>query len=377
MNKLSFRHNLPGVKTIVVKVGSRIVTAEQNLLRRKRIRSLVEDITALRAARINVLLVSSGAIAHGIQVLGLRARPRSIPMQQACASVGQIRLMRMYESLFTRQRVPVGQVLLSWDDLRDKQRYLNLRNTLFTLIKNKTVPIINENDSVGINEIKFGDNDTLCAQIANLVGADLLVILTNINGLYDSDPKNNPHAGHIPEVRRITPALHRLAQCGSPTGPGVGGMATKLRATEIVCKAGIPVIIGNGFDARLREVLADHNVGTLFLPSARRMSSKRRWIAFTGKAKGVVTVDDGARSAICLRGKSLLPAGIVDVEGEFRVGDMVDIRDNSRAVFARGMVNYQSGDLHKIKGRRTNDIAAVLGGNSFDMAIHRDNLVLT
>lgn len=366
---------IPGIKTVVVKVGSRILTCDKNLGRKGRILNIVRDIVGLKKEGVRLLLVSSGAIAHGVMALNLSRRPSGIPMQQACAGIGQIRLMHMYETLFCRYRVKIGQVLLTWDDLRDKKRYLNLRNTLFQLLDCGAVPIINENDSVGIEEIKFGDNDTLGAQIAMLVNADLFVNLTDINGLYDANPKKTDSARHIPLVKKITPAVHRLAgEVG--TEYGVGGMATKLKAAEMVNRAGIYAIIGDGYHGRLRDVLSDEKMGTLFVPFERRMSAKHRWIAFSGRSHGALFVDDGAKDALLNKGKSLLPAGVAGISGTFEVGDMVDVKGVGEEPFARGMVNYSSGDILKIKGRKSGDIVRILGSKTFDEIIHRDNMVI-
>ncbi|MBD3392830.1 MAG: glutamate 5-kinase [Chitinivibrionales bacterium] len=375
MRTIVFHPGTGTVETMVVKVGSRIVTSHDSLARAPRIRTLVEDIVTLHRAGIRVLLVSSGAIAHGVRALRLGKRPAAIPLQQACASVGQIRLMHMYETLFARRKVSIGQVLLTWDDLRDKKRYLNLRNTLFKLLDCGAVPILNENDSVGIEEIRFGDNDTLGAQVAMLVGADLFVNLTDTPGLFETNPRLQKNARHIPRVERITAATHESAHVKG-SEEGVGGMVTKLKAAEMVCKAGMCAIIGDGYHDRLLNVLKNDTSGTLFVPSAGKMSSKHRWLAFSGRAHGAVRVDDGARRAVVERGKSLLPAGIKSVEGTFGVGDMVDIQDSRGTPFARGIVNYASGDVETIRGCRSGEIAGRLGQKTYDEVIHRDNLVL-
>jgi glutamate 5-kinase len=371
----TFRQELQALSTIVVKVGSKILTAEENVPHVKRVRSLVDDISCLRGSGRRVLLVSSGAIAHGMRALSLAKRPATIPAKQACASIGQIRLMHMYESFFSRHGIPIGQVLLSWDDLRDKKRYLNLRNTLFTLFDFQAVPIINENDSVGIEEIRFGENDTLAAQISLLIQADLFVNLTDINGLYDRDPGSNKDAHHIPTVPAVTPDIYKYAS-GSKSEISVGGMTTKLKAAEMVTKAGTIALIGDGFHRSLMDVLADPSAGTLFLPSVKKMPARHRWIAFTGQARGTIVVDAGAQKAIIEKGKSLLPAGIIKIIGQFNVGDMVDVHDENRRAVARGLVNYSSAEAAVIAGCNTAEISAKLGQKTFDEIIHRDNLVV-
>ncbi len=369
------REELPSLHTIVVKVGSRILTADEEIERMKRIRSLVDDIVKLRNLGIKVVLVSSGAIAHGMRALQLDKRPQTIPMQQACASIGQIRLMHMYETLFAQHKTLIGQVLLTWDDLRVKKRYLNLRNTMFMLLENGSVPIVNENDSVGIEEIRFGDNDTLGAQIAMLVGADLFVNLTDINGLYDANPKLNTQARHIPLVKKISSAIHKLADSRGSL-EGVGGMVTKLRAAEMVTRTGIHALIGDGFTKGLAYVLRVPTAGTLFLPSKEKMCSKDRWIAYTSKSHGRITIDCGAGAALREKGKSLLPAGVKFVDGNFKVGDMVDILSEEGDKIGRGLSNYSAADISRIMGRKSSEIASILGQKTFDEIIHRDNLVI-
>jgi glutamate 5-kinase len=310
-----------------------------------------------------------------MQALHLARRPAAIPLTQACASIGQIRLMHMYETLFAQYDTPIGQVLLTWDDLRSKRRYLNLRNTLFALLDCGAAPIINENDSVGIDEIRFGDNDSLGAQTALLVNADLFVNLTSVNGLYDKNPSRNARARHIPVVQKVSHAVHALAE-EHGTAQGVGGMVTKLKAAETVTRAGIFGLIADGYNRRLIDALRDPEAGTLFIPSPKRMSSRSRWIAFTGKSLGLLIVDDGARRAIRGKGKSLLPAGIKTVEGKFNVGDMVDIAASDRRVFARGISNYGAEDVSRIRGRRSTEIGALLGPKSFTEVVHRNNMSL-
>ena len=375
MSLISFRPEISEVSTLVVKVGSRILSSDENSSAEKRVRSLIDAIAELKKSGIRTLLVSSGAIAYGMKALHLDKRPKSIPMKQACASIGQIRLMNMYEALFLEHDIPAGQVLLTWDDLRNKKRYLNLRNTFFHLLDCGAIPVVNENDSVGVDEIKFGENDTLAAQIAMLVHADVFVNLTDINGLYDKNTKTNSDARHIPVVDRITPEIFRYAT-GSGTEISVGGMITKLKAAETVTKAGICAIIGNGFNGNLLDVLKNQEAGTVFLPSPKIMPSKRCWIAFTGKKEGTLIIDDGAKRAVIEKGKSLLPAGIKKVVGVFKPGCMVDVCDEMNNVIARGLVNYSSIEISKIAGCKTTEIERILGQKTFDEIIHRDNMAL-
>jgi glutamate 5-kinase len=372
MNPVLFRKELGRVKTIVVKTGSRILTAGDS---DDRIGRLTEDIVTLHTAGIRVLLVSSGAIAHGMLALGKSVRPSTIPLQQAYAAIGQNRLMNRYQSFFERHGVCIGQVLLTWDDLRSKKRYLNLRNTLFALLDNRIIPILNENDSVGVEEIRFGTNDILSAQVAMLVQADVLVNLTDVGGLFTDNPRENPDARHVDVVSQMTSAVERMAS-DTKNDISVGGMGSKLKAAGIVTRSGISYLIGDGFSCRLIDVLNKDSCATLFLPRTRKMSSHHRWIAFSGTAQGSLAVDDGAVSAIREKGRSLLPAGVKTVSGSFKQGDAVDIMTPEKTVFARGLVNYSSDECRRIAGCKTAELLKLLGRREFDEIIHRDNLVL-
>ena len=372
MKKNLFRKEISSISTVVVKTGSRILTAPGHELRVQR---LVDDLALLQKDGIRVILVSSGAIAHGMKALGLTKRPSVIPLQQACASIGQNRLMHMYESFFSRHSILIGQVLLTWDDLRSKKRYLNLRNTIFQLLDYGVIPVINENDSVGVEEIQFGNNDTLGAQVALLAQADVYVNLTDVGGLYDKNPHTDKSAKHIPVITQVSTSIHKLAN-EKRSEISVGGMATKLKAAEMVTKAGIFAFVGDGFEQRLADVLTREDCATLFLPSNNRMSSRHRWIAFTGQTRGRLIIDDGALRAVLEKGKSLLPAGVRDVQGTFKAGDKVEISSVGNAIIASGLVNYSADEVRTIKGCKSSEIAFRLGQKSFDEIVHRDNLVV-
>jgi glutamate 5-kinase len=372
MNAFSFRPELGRVKTLVVKTGSRILSSAGS---EERIERLTDDLAALHANGIRVALVSSGAIAHGMEALGMTVRPTTIPLQQACAAIGQNRLMNRYQSFFGKRGILIGQVLLTWDDLRSKKRYLNLRNTMFALFDSGAVPIINENDSVGVEEIRFGTNDILGAQIAMLVQADVLVNLTDVGGLFSDNPHKNPTARHIAVVRHMTSTVQRLA-ADSKNEISVGGMGSKLKAADMVTRAGIFYLIGDGFSSRLSDVLNKESCATLFLPEYRKMSSRHRWIAFSGHSLGTITVDAGAAKALMEKGKSLLPAGILAVSGTFKTGDTVAIALSDHTVFARGLVNYSAEECRKITGCKTSELFERLGRREFDEVVHRDNLVV-
>jgi glutamate 5-kinase len=365
MDTIIFRKELPGVKTVVVKTGSRILSGEGS---DDRIGRLTEGLAALHKSGVRVVLVSSGAIVHGIQAMGMIVRPATIPLQQACASVGQNRLMNRYQSFFEKHGVLIGQVLLTWDDLRSKKRYLNLRNTLFALLDSGIIPIVNENDSVGVEEIKFGTNDILSAQIAMLVQADVLVNLTDVGGLFDRDPRDNPDARHIPVVPELSEAVQKMA-VDRKNDISVGGMSSKLKAAEMVTRSGIYYLIGDGYSRGLLDVLSKETCATIFLPSTRKMSSRHRWIAFSGSPQGTL-------KALREKGKSLLPAGIKNVAGSFKAGDNVEIKTGNGTSIGRGLVNYSSEDIRRIMGCKTDAIAALLGSKEFDEVIHRDNLVV-
>jgi glutamate 5-kinase len=370
---ISLRNELSRPSTVVIKIGSRILTAPGY---EQRMAALVEDINRLHADTVRVIIVSSGAIAHGMTAFNLARRPVAIPMQQACASIGQHRLMNAYDHAFSVFDVSIGQVLLTWDDLRSKKRYLNLRNTLFQLLDMNAIPIVNENDSVGTEEIQFGNNDMLGAQVALLAHAGLFVNLTDVRGLFESNPHINKNARHIQVVPAISSSFRKMAETNN-NETSVGGMITKLKAAEMVTRAGVSVLIGDGFHCRLSQVLTEKKCATLFLPKERKMSSRHRWIAFTGQVHGSLKIDEGAEKALISLKKSLLSAGIRDVDGNFKAGDKVEIvsiADGS--CIGRGLVNYSSDDIRTIRGCKSSEIKAKLGTKPFDEVIHRDNLVI-
>jgi glutamate 5-kinase len=364
------------VRRLVVKVGSGLVTASAGGASPERIGALAAEIASVRDGR-HVVLVTSGAIATGMARLKLPERPRSIPDKQAAAAVGQSALMWQYEAAFSRHGIPVGQVLLTAQDIGDRARYLNAKNTLLALLKFNVLPIVNENDTVAVEEIKVGDNDNLSALVASLIDADLLVLLTDVDGLYTDDPTVNARARKLDTVLAVTDEIARLAR-DRADGVSVGGMATKLQAARKAAAAGVPMIIASGRDGGvLRRVLAGEPVGTYFAPKADRLGARKRWIAFAVTPQGRLTVDAGALAALTQRGKSLLPSGIVDVEGTFSSGEVVAVLGGANGrEFARGVVNFDADEVRKIRGAKTKDIEARLGYKSFDEVIHRDNLVI-
>ncbi|MBA7631623.1 Glutamate 5-kinase [subsurface metagenome] len=335
---------------------------------------IVDQLASLQKENREIILVTSGAIASGMGRLNLK-RLASMPQKQAAAAIGQNLLMGIYERLFKKRGCLVAQVLLTSEDIQDRERYLNARNTLLTLLNYKAIPIVNENDTVAVDEIKFGDNDTLSALVASKVEADLLIILTDTKGLYTTDPKRRRGARFIEEVSEITPQLEKMAS-GPGTLRGTGGMVTKLRAAKITRSSGIAMVIADGRMGNvIKRLLAGERLGTLFLPK-KRLKSRKRWIAFGVILKGKVRVDEGAKEAISKRGKSLLPSGITEVRGEFSIGDGVSIIDEEGEEFARGIVSYSSNEIDEIKGKKTQEIRKILGYKDYDEIIHRDNLVI-
>ena len=360
---------------IVVKVGSSLVASKGSGLRPDRIEQLADDISKIKEGR-EILLVSSGAIVSGIQKLGLKTFPTRLPVKQAAAAVGQSRLMWAYEKAFERVHQKVAQVLLTHQDLADRRRFLNSRHTLSALLQFGVIPIINENDTVSVDEIRFGDNDTLAAQVAHLVDADLLVILSDVEGLFTEDPRCNPDATLMPMIAEITSEIERRAG-DSSSFEGTGGMASKIRAAKKVGEYGVGTLIINGeTPGLLPAVFQGRQAGTFFLPRTRRLTSRKHWIAFTLRAKGQLVLDSGAVEALSWRGKSLLPSGIVEVHGDFEPGDAVSCLDPEGKEFAKGLINVSAEVLRKIKGLKTSEAQQVLGLQEYEEVIHRDNLVI-
>ncbi len=358
------------VKTVVVKVGTSVLT-EKAVIEPGRIEKIANEVIYLLKNDIKVCLVSSGAIGCGMSMLGLKARPRSLPQLQATAAVGQRRLMDFYADAFQKYNRVVAQILLTQEDLKDRKRYLNARNTIASLWEKDITPIVNENDTVAVDEIKFGDNDRLSALVCSLLNAGLLILLTDIDGFYVQGKLLNT----VDEVRA---SLEKWA-CGTDNKEiCVGGMSTKLEAAKIVGRAGIPCIIANGnSEGILEKIMHGDEVGTLFLPPEKRLAARKHWMLFNLKPKGKIYLDKGAIEALVKGGKSLLAAGIVSIEGSFSEADLVCILDReTKKEIGYGITNYSAEELGKIKGVKTQDIAGVLGYKYYDEIIHRDNLAL-
>ncbi len=363
-------------KRVVVKIGSRVLSSERGLHAR-RIGRLVRELAGLNDQGKKLVIVSSGAIASGMSRLGLTKRPTDLPQEQALAAVGQIRLMALYENSFAGYQKQVAQVLLTHEDLANRKRYLNAKHTLKTLLDWNIIPIVNENDTVAVDEMKFGDNDQLSALVATLMEMDLLVILSDVDGLFDRDPRSNEDARLVPVVTDLA-AAKKAAQDTRPSDLGRGGMFSKLCAAEQASHAGIPTIIANG---RERDVLGGlfdgtRESGTLVLPEENRLTSRKHWILYNLTPSGEVIVDNGACAAVTVKGKSLLPSGVREIRGSFGAGDCVRCVDDTGREFARGLVNYSAQELRKIKGSHSGKIEAILGYKAYDEIIHRDDLVV-
>lgn len=369
-------HFLSQARRLVMKIGSSILAAPSTGLRLDHIQRLANEIGQLKRDKRDIVLVSSGAIVAGIEKLGLKVYPRTLPLKQAAASAGQSRLLRTYENSFQEAGHNIAQVLLTHQDLTDRKRFLNARHTLTTLLALGVIPVINENDAVAVEEIRFGDNDTLAAQVAHLVDADLLVILSDVDGLFTQDPRHHPDATLIGEITDMTPDIERSAG-HSRSQESRGGMVTKIQAAKLVGQYGLPTLLLNGETPGLvPRIFAGGDGGTLFLPQRRKRHSRKHWIAGTLRSRGQLILDSGAVEALTHRGKSLLPSGILEVKGTFVAGDPVSCVDTDGKEFARGLVNVSSAVVSAIKGRRTQDIERETGVQEYEEVIHRDNLAL-
>ena len=388
MHKDVRKEILKGLKRIVIKVGSSIITKREkrnnewaNELNANNVRLLARTIRQIVDRNCEVVLVSSGAIMAGRERLDLHRTDLSIPEKQACAAIGQSYLMHTYEKKFEKEGIKVAQILLGHDDLRNRKRFLNAKHTLEALLEHKVIPIINENDSVTIDEIKIGDNDTLSATVACLLNAQLLIILSDVDGLFSRDPSSKMREGDAPmkiieHVDCITQKIEKLAG-GSKSKVTVGGMYTKILAAKQTMSFGIPTLIVNGFDKSIAEkIYKGKSVGTLFWAGREKIKKRKHWIAHTLKPSGKITIDSGAEKAILSRGKSLLPAGVIKVEGKFEFGNAVRILGEDGKEIARGLVNYNFRDLDSIMGMRTSAVKKIFEDNFYNEVIHRDDLTL-
>jgi glutamate 5-kinase len=364
---------------LVIKIGSALLADDDGNLRSEWIDSLAANVAELRRGGTEILIVSSGAIAVGRRLLGLARGPRNRALRleesQAAAATGQVRLAHAWQDALARYEVLVAQILLTTDDTENRRRYLNARGTMTTLLKLGVVPVINENDTVATEEIRFGDNDRLAARVAQMVSADTCVILSDIDGLYTADPVADSTASHIGEVRAITPEIEAMAGAAS-NEDGSGGMVTKIEAARIATQAGCRLAIGDGRIDRPLQAFEGDVTCTWFVPQGEPLTARKRWIAASLNPVGTVVVDGGAASALAA-GKSLLPAGVVRVEGTFERGDPVVVRDADGAELARGLSAYSNGDADRIKGLKSSETEAVLGYRGREEMIHRDDLIVS
>ncbi len=376
MRKTDRKSIMSRVKRVIVKIGSSVLTDKKGNLSERAFGRLAGDISHIISAKREVIVVSSGAIASGMKKLKIIEKPTEVSMKQAIAACGQSTLMWNYEKAFSKFGLDVAQILITHDGLADRKRFLNARKTLITLLDMGIIPIINENDTVAIEEIMLGDNDNLAAHVTSLVEADLLVLLTDIEGLYSKDPRHNHDAEFISLIDQIGEEIESVA--GDTAGrTTTGGMKTKIQAARTAAAFGVPTIIANGKSpSTLVDIFECKDVGTLFLPAKKSLSGRKHWIAFTLKSAGQIVIDSGASKAITSLGKSLLPSGIKDVKGKFGVGDSVTCVDEEGCEIARGLTCYGSEDIKRIMGRGTRDVEGILGYKYSDEVIHRDDLAV-
>jgi glutamate 5-kinase len=378
------RNDIAGCRRIVIKVGTSTVTHATGKINLHRMERLAREISDISSMGREVVLISSGAVGAGLGKLNRAERPRTLPEKQAMASIGQGRLMHMYEKFFSEYGNTVAQVLLTRDVFSDRLRFLNARGTLLTLLEWGVIPVINENDTVAVEELKFGDNDTLSAMVASLVDADVTLILSDIDGLYDDNPRTNPDARIIPEVREITDAMFEHSH-GRGSRNASGGMFTKLQAARICMAAGIPMVIAKNDETDvIRRIVSGEPLGTLFLPagdsdggrSPGLRKARKHWLAFESNPTGRLVVDAGAAEALRVRGKSLLPSGVLRVEGSFERGSVVSVETGDGREIARGTSYYSSDEISRIAGRHTDEIGKILGSKDYDAVIHRNNMAV-
>lgn len=372
----SRREIIKNAKNIILKFGSTVLIDSEKRLNPERIREFAEDVCLLKNEGRVITIVSSGAIAGGVSLLGLKSYPRTIEDKQAVAAIGQSYLMKLYEEAFSRHNVKIAQILLTHDDFSDRKRYVNAKRTIKKLFGMGVIPIVNENDTVSTEEIKIGDNDTLSAKLTEIVDANLLIILTDIDGLYDKDPKRFSNAKFIPVVERISDEWLKYASDTRNT-LSVGGMRTKIEAAMISCSYGAGVVIANGMEKHvLKRIFAGEELGTLFKPEFSDISARKFWIGFTLKPKGSIIVDQGAKKAILENNKSLLPRGIKGVDGTFEKGDTIRILSENGKEIGRGITNYSSLQINLIAGVKTSEIEKKLGVKGPEEVIHRDDMVI-
>ena len=377
MNNEASREALKKAKRIVIKVGTSTITYANGKRNFSQIDRLAREISDLQNQGKEMILVTSGAVAVGVDRMGLPGKPKTIPGKQAAAAVGQGVLMHTYEKFFADYGQIVAQVLITKTEAIDRHRYTNTRNTFMELMRQRVIPIVNENDVVALDELKIGDNDNMSALVAGIVDADLVIILSDVDGLYTANPQTHPDAVIVPEVAEITPEIEASAG-GVGSARGTGGMATKIQAAKAATSSGIHLVIASGTEKNaITRVLQGEELGTLFVSRENRLQFRKRWLAFGAKIAGSIVVDDGCAQAIRKAGGcSILPAGVFAVQGEFLPGSTVSVIDKDAHELARGLVHYSSAELEQIKGCNSGEIANILGHKNFDEVIHRDDLVI-
>lgn len=377
LNNEASREALKKAKRIVIKVGTSTITYANGKRNFSQIDRLAREISDLQKQGKEMILVTSGAVAVGVDRMGLPGKPKTIPGKQAAAAVGQGVLMHTYEKFFADYGQIVAQVLITKTEAIDRHRYTNTRNTFMELMRQRVIPIVNENDVVALDELKIGDNDNMSALVAGIVDADLVIILSDVDGLYTANPQTHPDAVIVPEVAEITPEIEASAG-GVGSARGTGGMATKIQAAKAATSSGIHLVIASGTEKNaITRVLQGEELGTLFVSRENRLQFRKRWLAFGAKIAGSIVVDDGCAKAIRKAGGcSILPAGVFTVQGEFLPGSTVSVIDKDAHELARGLVHYSSAELEQIKGCNSGEIANILGHKNFDEVIHRDDLVI-
>lgn len=377
MNNEASREALKKAKRIVIKVGTSTITYANGKRNFSQIDRLAREISDLQNQGKEMILVTSGAVAVGVDRMGLPGKPKTIPGKQAAAAVGQGVLMHTYEKFFADYGQIVAQVLITKTEAIDRHRYTNTRNTFMELMRQRVIPIVNENDVVALDELKIGDNDNMSALVAGIVDADLVIILSDVDGLYTANPQTHPDAVIVPDVAEITPEIEASAG-GVGSARGTGGMATKIQAAKAATSSGIHLVIASGTEKNaITRVLQGEELGTLFVSRENRLQFRKRWLAFGAKIAGSIVVDDGCAKAIRKAGGcSILPAGVFAVQGEFLPGSTVSVIDKDAHELARGLVHYSSAELEQIKGCNSGEIANILGHKNFDEVIHRDDLVI-
>lgn len=377
LNNEASREALKKAKRIVIKVGTSTITYANGKRNFSQIDRLAREISDLQNQGKEMILVTSGAVAVGVDRMGLPGKPKTIPGKQAAAAVGQGVLMHTYEKFFADYGQIVAQVLITKTEAIDRHRYTNTRNTFMELMRQRVIPIVNENDVVALDELKIGDNDNMSALVAGIVDADLVIILSDVDGLYTANPQTHPDAVIVPEVAELTPEIEASAG-GVGSARGTGGMATKIQAAKAATSSGIHLVIASGTEKNaITRVLQGEELGTLFVSRENRLQFRKRWLAFGAKIAGSIVVDDGCAKAIRKAGGcSILPAGVFAVQGEFLPGSTVSVIDKDAHELARGLVHYSSAELEQIKGCNSGEIANILGHKNFDEVIHRDDLVI-